>query len=375
MRLLADAELVSAYVTQRSEEAFATLVERHVSLVYSSALRQVRNPDLAQEITQAVFVILAHKAASLRRETVLAGWLCRTTHFTACNALKAERRRQQREQEAYMNSLLNEPEPEVWPQIRPLLDEGVAQLDKADRNAVVLRFYEHRPFEEVGSVLGLSADAAQKRVSRALEKLRKFFVKRGVTLTATAIAGAVAANSVQAAPAGLVVTITAAAAKGAAVGGSTLTLVKGALTIIAWTKAKTVIVVAAAAILAAGTTTVAIHKLNNRRSYQDTELAGSWQIVVPRRPGRSDLIQTYKFSPDHTFTLSTVSSKDLRVFGDWAMQADQLAITVRSNSFFPAIVVSNRTMAQIIKLTDSVLILKDRDSNDRPRERAFRRLE
>ena len=251
MRLLADAELVSAYVTQRSEEAFATLVERHVSLVYSSALRQVRNPDLAQEITQAVFVILAHKAASLRRETVLAGWLCRTTHFTACNALKAERRRQQREQEAYMNSLLNEPEPEVWPQIRPLLDEGVAQLDKGDRNAVVLRFYEHKPFEEVGRVLGLNADAAQKRVSRALEKLRKYFVKRGVTLSATLIASAVAANSVQAAPAGLAVTVTATAAKGATFATSIAALVKATMKTMTWLKVKFALGVSAP-ILAAG---------------------------------------------------------------------------------------------------------------------------
>ena len=110
------------------------------------------------------------------------------------------------------------------------------------------------------------------------------------------------------------------------------------------------------------------------RSYRDAELVGSWQTAIPRGPGRSGITQTYTFSPDHTFTVSVVSSKDLRVFGHWALQADQLAITARSNSFLPAIVVSNREMAQIIKPTDSVLILKDRDRNDEPRERAFRRL-
>src|SRR5689334_1463629 len=104
MHLLDDAELLSAYATQRSEKAFAMLVERHVSLVYSSALRQVRDPHLADEITQAVFIILARKAGSLNRKTVLAGWLCRTAHFTACNALKAQHRRLHREQEAYMDS-------------------------------------------------------------------------------------------------------------------------------------------------------------------------------------------------------------------------------------------------------------------------------
>src|SRR5512144_656267 len=111
MQVPDDAALLSAYVTQQSEEAFATLVERHVSLVYSSALRQARDPHLAEEITQVVFTTLARKAATLGKATVLAGWLCRTAHFVACNTLKAERRRQHREREAHMNSVLNDPEP------------------------------------------------------------------------------------------------------------------------------------------------------------------------------------------------------------------------------------------------------------------------
>ena len=260
MHELDDAELLSAYASQHSEEAFATLVERHVALVHSSALRQVRDPHLAEEITQAVFIILARKAGSLGRETVLAGWLCRTARFTACNALKAERRRQFHTREACMEPQINEPTPEVWPQIAPWLDEALAQLSPADRNAVVLRYYQQKPLEEVGRVLGLNPNTAHKRISRALDKLRQFFVKLGVALSAGAIAGAISVHSVQAAPVGLAKTIaTVALTKGAAVGGSTLTLVKGALKLMAWTKAKTAAITGVILILAAGTTTVLVN--------------------------------------------------------------------------------------------------------------------
>src|SRR5436190_18621796 len=136
MRESNDGELLSAYSTQRSEEAFSVLVERYVPLVYSAALRQVHNPHLAQEVTQAVFIILARKAAALRQRAVLSGWLCRTAHLVARNALKTERRRQHREQEAHMQSLLNKPETDAWTRLAPLLDEAVAQISDLDRNAV-----------------------------------------------------------------------------------------------------------------------------------------------------------------------------------------------------------------------------------------------
>src|ERR1039458_5928730 len=119
-----------------------------------------------------------------------------------------------------MQSLLNELEPEVWPQIAPLLDAAMERLGEKDRNAVVLRFFENKNLREVGTALGASEDAAKMRVNRALEKLRKIFSKRGVAFSAAAIAGAVSANSVHAAPVGLAKTISVVAvATGAAAGG------------------------------------------------------------------------------------------------------------------------------------------------------------
>jgi RNA polymerase sigma factor (sigma-70 family) len=219
-----------------------------------------------------VFIILARKARSLGPKTILSGWLCRTARYASANALTIQRRRQHREQEAYMQSLANETEPELWPQIAPLLDGAMGQLGQKDHDAVVLRFFEGRNFKEVGAALGASEDAAKMRVNRALEKLRNFFTKCGVSSTTAVIAGAISAHSVQAAPVALAKSVTAVAvAKGAAASGSTLTLIKGALKIMAWTKAKTAIVVGVAAILAAGTTPIVIHHYRNASIFSRTQ--------------------------------------------------------------------------------------------------------
>jgi uncharacterized protein (TIGR03435 family) len=254
-----DIALLHEFAAAGSETAFAALVERHVNLVYSTALRRTGNPHAAQEIAQAVFIILARKSKSLGAKTVLAGWLFQTARLTAANYLRGEIRRQRREQEAYMQSTLNEPETDAWRRIAPLLDDAMDKLGERDRNAVVLRFMENKSLAEVGTALGASEDAAKMRVNRALEKLRKMFTKRGVTHSAAIIAGAVSANSVHSAPVGLAKTISALAiTKGAAAGGSTLALVKGALKIMAWTKAKMAIAIAAGVLLTAGVTMVVV---------------------------------------------------------------------------------------------------------------------
>src|ERR1039457_6942070 len=225
-----DMALLREYARRNSEEAFTMLVSRHINLVYSVALRQVRDPHLAEDITQAVFIILARKADSLGSKTILPGWLCRTARYASANALTIQRRRQRREQEAHMQSILDEPEPETWNQIAPLLDGAMEQLGQKDHDALVLRFFENKTFAEVGANLDASEDAAKMRVNRALEKLRKFFTKRGVSSTTAILAGAISANSVQAAPVALAKSVTVVVmAKGAAASISILTLVKATL--------------------------------------------------------------------------------------------------------------------------------------------------
>jgi RNA polymerase sigma factor (sigma-70 family) len=249
-----DLELLQRYVREHSEQAFAELVSRHLNLVYSVALRQAGNAHLAEEITQIVFVILARKAGGLGGGTILPAWLYRTTRLTAGHTLRAEARRVRREQEAYMQSLSEESEPNVWAQVAPMLEDALDTLRERERQVVLLRFYGDQAFREVAAALSMSEDAAQKLNRRAVDKLRGFFLKRGIHVSVGMLLGAVAANSVQAAPAGLAKSVAAAGiTKGAAVSGSTLTLVKGTLKLMAWTKAKTAVI--AGIILAAASTT------------------------------------------------------------------------------------------------------------------------
>ena len=181
---LDDSVLLKEYVEHGSEEAFATLVARHVNKVYSIALRHTRNAHQAEEITQAVFVILARKSRQLSKRVILSGWLCRTARLSAVTFVRSEIRRTRREQEAHMENLLNESESEVWPQIAPLLDAAMAGLSEADHDAVALRFFDGKSMKEIGAALGASEDATKMRVNRAVEKLRIFFTRRGIVCSA-----------------------------------------------------------------------------------------------------------------------------------------------------------------------------------------------
>lgn len=240
-----DGTLLTEYAANGSDDAFRELVSRHAGLVYSAAQRQVGRGSLAEEVTQAVFCILADKAAKLQHRPVVAGWLHQTTRFASLKAVRSEQRRQQREQEA---SLMNDGKDEsaaVWSQIEPHLDAALASLGETDRDALILRYFEDQNLREVGDRLGLSEDAAQKRVSRALEKLRGFFVRRKIGLSAGVIAATLPANAIATVPAALTGAIAASA--------STLSLINETMNVIAWAKIKTAVPIAVIGILAAGT--------------------------------------------------------------------------------------------------------------------------
>ena len=214
-----DWELLQNYARTRSEAAFAELVTRHIDWIYSVALRQVGNSQLAEDVAQSVFALLARKAGTLRSGTVLGGWLFRSTCFVAKCSLRAERRRKLREEtaSAMMTTTQSDDSEVFWQQLTPHLDRAVASLSEVDRSVVLLRFYERKSLSEIGQHLQISEEAAKKRVSRSVDKLREFLTRRGVTLGAAAIGAVLLEKTVQAAPAALASGIVTASTVGTAI--------------------------------------------------------------------------------------------------------------------------------------------------------------
>jgi uncharacterized protein (TIGR03435 family) len=255
---VSDWELLERFVQSASEPAFAALVERHLPVVYSVAWRQTADAQQAQDITQAVFIILARRAATLKRRVVLSGWLYQTARLTAANWQRAQASRLRREQQAFMQSQLTSNEADtVWGELSPQLEPAMARLAARDRDALVLRYFQNRSMADVGAALGWSENTAQKRVGRALEKLRKFFANQGIALSASTLAASLGTKGIHAVPSGMAAKISAVVTtNGAAASTSALTLAKGAVKIMAWTKTKAALVAGAVILLAAGTTTI-----------------------------------------------------------------------------------------------------------------------
>jgi uncharacterized protein (TIGR03435 family) len=286
MQTADDKELVRQYAATGSQEAFAEIVSRHLNMVFSVALRHVGNAHEAKEVTQAVFIILARKAHTLGRGTILSGWLFRTTRFTAANHLRTEIRRTRREQEAFMqydstSSGPQNPAHEMWREIAPVLDEAIASLGETDRNAIVLRFIEGRGLKQIGAALGVTEDGARMRLRRAMERLRIFFGKRGIMLSAAAVASTLAAYSVRAAPTGLSGSVVSYAMAGRTAPVVASALAKGTLKLMTWIKIKMAAAAGCGVILAAGTFTLAVEEIQGR--------PGSLGAFAPGPPTRTNV--------------------------------------------------------------------------------------
>ena len=224
---MSDAELLQRYAQHGADDAFSSLVERHLDLVYSVARRHVGSSALAEDVAQSVFIELARNAGKIKPGTPLVAWLHVVGQRTALNAARAESRRQAREHAAACPEPVErteidtmKPSPPAWHAAEPLLDAAVESLGPTVRAAILLRYFERKTLREVGVALGASEDAAQKRVSRAVEQLRAFFLRRGVTVTAAGLATDLSAHSIAAAPEGLGAAISAAASSLANSAGS-----------------------------------------------------------------------------------------------------------------------------------------------------------
>ncbi len=314
MQAKSDAQLLRDYASSRDEAAFREIVARHTDLVYSAAWRQVESSDLAGDVAQSVFLDLARKAKSvsdrLSADASLAGWLYRSTRYTALNHLRDTRRRTTHERLAMEQLIAHSETAPDWGQIRPLLDEIMSALDDDDREALLLRYFKNQDFRAVGAALGISDDAAQKRVSRAVERLRELFAKRGVTVGAGGLVIVIAANAVQAAPAGLAAMISTAALTGTAVTATIATATKA----IAMTTIQKVLVATTIAIVAGA----GIYE-----THQSSQLRDRIQALQQQQAPMAAQIQQLQQERDNaTKRLAALLAENERL--NSASQADEL---------------------------------------------------
>ena len=263
-----DEQLIKRFTSGSDDKAFGLLVERYINVAYAAAINYLGNEDLARDACQLTFVKFSKKAGKLSGKVQLGGWIHATARNMARNIQKAETRRRKRE-ESYADELMRKPTSETdWAQLGPELHEALVLLKPADRDAVILRFFQNKNLAEVGTALGISADAARMRLNRALEHMGDRLSKKGITSTAAALASALPAHAALTAPTGLASTISIAVLTGTTV--STTATLTGV--IITAMKAKAIIISTAVAATALVSTGVYLsNKTENAPAENQTE--------------------------------------------------------------------------------------------------------
>jgi len=283
-----DLKLLRRYASEGCELAFRELLQRHADLVYAVALRRLNGrQDLAEEVAQQVFIDLSRKAAAIPSNTILAGWLHRHALYVSATALRAEARRLNREKEAHSMTQTDQSGDTLLDQLGTDLDEALDELPAADRDALILRFLERRDLRSVGAVLGLTDDAAQKRIGRALEKLRAIFARRGYAVSTLSLGALLTQAATVNAPATFVASTTAAA--GAAASATALVstpTITGQATapLLLMTKAK----IAFLALLAVGVSTPIV--LQHRNAHRLTIANQNLRDELERLRGERDAL-------------------------------------------------------------------------------------
>ncbi|MDB6057510.1 MAG: hypothetical protein JWO95_1354 [Verrucomicrobiales bacterium] len=349
-----DQELLREYSERGADSAFAELVRRHVDFLFSAAVRMTGERHLAEDVTQCVFVLLARNAAALTEHPVLSGWLHRTTRNVASKMVRTEVRRRAREEKAAIMIDLDQPDA-TWDAIASSLDTALEDLKGPEREALFLRFFERKSARQIAEALGTTEDAAQKRVSRAVERLREIFATRGVTVTVTGLVAAMAANSVQGAPASLAANISTAVLGKSVLTASTTAATKlVTMTTLQKSVVAVVLVATAATAVFEGTRATQFEQsLKLARQHQNTSSNQLQQITTERDRALQGLAALLD-QRDHA---NTKSSETSRLRAEVDKLRDQLH---RQNMTLTA---SDPTFAAAKALVERVETLRGRFAN------------
>jgi len=262
---MSDDTLLSRFVSRKDEDAFHTLVERHSGMVYAACFRDLGDVDKTEEAAQAVFIVLAEKAQSIRKGNALPRWLFKVAKTVVFNMKREEKRRKKREAEAaaMKKEVYSQPQDDAeWEKVRPHLNAAVASLSRKQQDAVIGHFLEGRTHKEVAETLVCSEDAVRMRISYALRKLRRKLAKEGVVLSGGVLAGFLAAETVTAAPPGLAASCHAASmaalAGNAAAFSTPVLLSQGVIKMMIWAKIKTAAICIAGLAVLTGAGTPAV---------------------------------------------------------------------------------------------------------------------